>query len=245
MAKYTRLLTPIALSATLLIGLAQFGAAKTSSQPNESQIAATAANTAPSKDKAATTGTTTDLAVDAAALKKEEQQLRQMGEAIKRTKRASMDLIGECTQPIEMMGEIDIIGQDVIPIMPATAEGFGTQYNPPRPKYIKFHMTQLAGCIPILQDDIDTLVIPDSEKEVAQQPLQDLKGLMNDLQMHYKKLSELTKTDGDYNQLQITSEARGIDACCKDIDVARKKLLHEDLKQEREDAKLQRQQSKK
>ncbi|MBX9690119.1 MAG: hypothetical protein K2X27_25635 [Candidatus Obscuribacterales bacterium] len=182
-------------------------------------------------------------AQEIASLKQEQIQLRRMGEAIKRTRRAALDLIGECTQPIEMMGEIDIIGQDVIPIMPATAEGFGNQYIPPRPKYIKLHMDQLESLVPILQDDLDNLKIPDSEKDAASQPLQDIKGYMSDLRGHFKKLENLTKTD-DYDQPSLTNEARGMDASCKGIDAARKKLLHEESQTERKEEKIEKNEAK-
>jgi hypothetical protein len=209
-----------------------------------------AAAAAPAKSTDTTSGAKNAGSSDAsptaqvATLKQEQIQLRQMAEAIKRVNRAGFDIIGECTQPVEMMGEIDIIGMDVIPIMPATAEGFANQYVPPRSKYIKLHMSQLAGAVPILQDEINNLVIPPAEKDYAAQPLADLKGLMQDTQMHMKKLQDLTKVDDDYNVLEITSEARGIDACCKDMNKARHKLLHEDDKAQRKEEKLEREQEK-
>lgn len=179
-----------------------------------------------------------------AALKTEQTQLKQMGEAIRRTNRAALDVITECTQPIEMMGEIDIIGQDIIPIMPATAEGFGNHYMPPRPKYVNLHMAQLSSIVPILQDEIDKLVIPPAEKDLAAQPLEDLKGCFSDLQMHLKKLQDATTNKTDYDVLVLTSAARGIDSCCKCIDGARKKLLHDDSQVQRQELKEQKMESK-
>lgn len=216
-------------------------------QSKSSDIAAAAAGTAAKAtdtSSSANSSAKNSAAAELATLKQEQIQLRRMAEAIRRVNRVGMDIIGECTQPLEMMGEIDIIGMDVIPIMPATSEGFAKQYVPPRSKYIKLHMGQLAATVPVLQDDIDTLAVPADEKEYATQPLADLKGIMQDLQMHMKKLQDLTKIDDDYNVLEITSEARGVDACCKDIEKARKQLLHEEDKQERKEEKLERQQEK-
>ena len=167
-----------------------------------------------------------------------------MAESIKRTKRAGIDLIGECTQPVEMSGEIDIIGQDVIPILPATFEGFAQSYIAPRPKYIKLHMNQFGALIPILQEDVNNLLVPDSEKAYAAQPLQDLSGYLNDLRQHYKKLLDLTKSE-DYDQVAICNESRGIDTGCKGIDSARKKLLHEDVKIEHQEEKIEKGESHK
>lgn len=196
-------------------------------------------------DNASTAGAAADTpAAELAALKTEQTQLRQMGEAVKRTNRASLDIIGECTQPIEMMGEIDIIGQDIIPIMPATAEGFGNHYMPPRPKYINLHMAQLNSIVPILQDEIDKLVIPPAEKAIAAQALEDLRGCMGDLQLHVKKLQDATVNKTDFDVLVLTSEARGIDSCCKCIEEARKKLLHDDAQVQRQEQKEEKKQEK-
>ena len=237
---YSPLLT-LASCGTLVLGLSIIPDAIAAQPSDTSKPAATQpAATQPG----VTTGNTDAAAVQITGLKQEQIQLRRMGEAVKRTRRAGLDIIGECTQPIEMMGEIDIIGQDVIPIMPATAEGFGNSYMPPRPKYVNLHMSQLETLIPILQDDIDHVVIPDSEKDFAVQPMQDLNGYMNDIKLHFQKLKSLTAAD-NYDQVLLTSEARGIDASCKAIDAARKKLLHEDSVIERKEEKLERSEQKK
>lgn len=162
-----------------------------------------------------------------------ERQLRMMGEAIKRVRRAAGDLASECTQPVEMMGEIDIIGTDVIPIMPATAEGFGNQYIPPRPKYVNLHMSQLSSLIPILEDDMQTLNIPDPEKDYAAPLLADAKNYLGDVKKHFETLQTLTKPGTDYDASAIVSECRGIHASTGQIDGDRKKLLHEDKKLEK------------
>ncbi len=190
-------------------------------------------------EKSSTTGSTTADTIN--TLKTEQQQLRRMGEAVKRTKRAALDLIQECTQPVEMMGEIDIIGQDVIPIMPATAEGFGGNYAPPRPKYIDLHMSQLNAIVPILQDEVKTLSIPEEEKEFAKQPLEDLNGNMGDMLLHLKKLQALTKSVEDWNVQEMLSESKGIISTVKELDSARKKLLHIDEVLEKKEEKLERQ----
>lgn len=170
---------------------------------------------------------------DQAVAKDEEQQLRRMGEAIKRIKRAAMDLIGECTQPMQMMGEIDIIGTDVIPIMPMTAEGFGGQYLPPRPKYVRLHMGQFEDLEPILRDEIKNLSVPPEEKEFAAPLLASMNELMEDIKIHYDRLEASTKGT-EYDQLLITNEARALHKAAGDIDKLRKKLLHEDIKVEHE-----------
>lgn len=164
----------------------------------------------------------------------EERQLRMMGEAIKRLRRAAGDLAAECTQPVEMTGEIDIIGTDVIPIMPATAEGFGNQYIPPRPKYVNLHMSQLAAIIPILEDDLNTLTIPDPEKDFATPLMAEMKNALGDVKKSYATLQTLTAKVGDYDATAIVNQCRAIHTSSSAIDSGRKKLLHEDKKIEKE-----------
>ncbi|MBY0357211.1 MAG: hypothetical protein K2W82_04350 [Candidatus Obscuribacterales bacterium] len=184
----------------------------------------------------AATAVTTNAAQTLAISKTEEQQLRRIGEAMKRTKRAADDMVMECTQPVEMLGEIDIIGTDVIPIMPATAEGFGTDYMPPRPKYVNLHMQQLAGMIPILQDEISTLTIPDQEKEFAAPHLQDLNLRMDKIRQSFNNLQALCASV-PYDRSQMASESQNIDTQIKTMDQTRKKLLHEDLQVEKQEKK--------
>lgn len=226
------------------LSLVQFSAHHQACTAAEEEKVAAAKNAAASDAKSSADADPNSPKAQLSALKTEEQQLRRMGEAVKRTRKAAMDIINECTQPVEMMGEIDIIGQDIIPIMPQTAEGFGNQYVPPRPKYINLHMSHLSALVPILQDDIDQLIIPPDEKAFAEQPLQDLKGNMSDLQRHLKKLQDLTNNTTDYDLPSLMSSTRGVESACRGIDSARKKLLHEDIKLEHQEQKLDRQQEK-
>lgn len=248
MARNTKLLgsfITLSVCISLLPAAMQSASAGAERISNKQVAAATSPKDSAPAAAPATTGNTGGAAAIVATLKTEQQQLRRMGEAVKRTKRASGDLQMECTQPVEMMGEIDIIGQDVIPIMPATAEGFGNQHMPPRPKYINLHMAQLAALVPILQEDISSLTIPDVEKDAAAGPLEDLQGNMDDLNKHYARLVEITKDKVDYNVQELMSAARGIDSCCKGIDMARKKLLHEDTKLEKVEEKAEKDEAKK
>ena len=247
MANDTRLFGAF-LTLSLCISLqaaADAGAERIKAQEQVAAATAAAPKDSSASAAPATTDSTTGAAAVVATLKTEQTQLRAMGEAVKRTKRASGDLLMECTQPVEMMGEIDIIGQDVIPIMPATAEGFGNNYAPPRPKYINLHMAQLSSLVPILADDIKSLKIPDVEKDTAAGPLEDLQGNMDDLNKHYARLVEITKDKTDYNIQELMSAARGIDSCCKGIDMARKKLLHEDARLEKQEEKAVKTEGKK
>lgn len=186
------------------------------------------------------TGATTSLGTSpsqsqllSTSAKQTEQQLRRFGEVIKRLKRATVDLASECTQPVEMAGEIDIIGADVIPIMPQTAEGFGGQYIPPRPKYINLHMGQIDQLMPILHDDLASLNIPDQEKDFAAPIIADINSTLKDVVVSYKNLKGLT-IGPDYDQTAISDECNKLLDSVKKIDNGRKKLLKEDRKEERQ-----------
>lgn len=196
----------------------------------------------------ATAGNTMNEAAQIDELKTEQTLLRQMAEAIRHTRRPVIDMLKECLQPLAPQsrgvgGELDIREGDIIPDIPNLAELAG-KYAPPRKKYMKLFMAQLSSMIPLLQDEIDNLVIPDSEKEFAAQPLEDIDGYMGDIEQYIKKLKSIAKS-GDFNQVPTINQCRGLDASCKAIDEARKKLLHVDETTERKDEKLEKQESKK
>lgn len=196
----------------------------------------------------ATTGNAPDAATQVTELKKEQTMLKEMAEAIKRTRRTVIDMINECLKPLvppnagTAGGELDIREGDIIPEIPTMAE-FAGKYAPPRKKYMKVFMAQLTSMIPILQDEIDNLEIPPSEKEFAAQPLEDIDGYMGDIELHFKKLKAIAKS-GNFNQVSTINECRGLAASCKSVDDARKKLLHVDETTERKDEKLEKKEGK-
>ena len=216
-----------ALAITLIVGALPVSAADKSDKSAKSDKKVSVAQPSAQSSAAAANP------VKAAAIN-EERQLRMMGEAIKRLRRSASDLASECSQPLEMMGEIDIIGTDVIPIMPATAEGFGNQYIPPRPKYVNLHMGHLGDLIPILEDDLNTLTIPDAEKDAATPLLADALSSLADVKKRYATLQSLTVKGTDYDANAIVNECQAIHKATGQIDSDRKKLLHEDKKIEKE-----------
>ncbi len=155
-----------------------------------------------------------------------EVQLKRMGEGIHRVKTAACDLTRECSQQDEMMGgEIDFIGTDVIPIMPATAEGFGPpQYLPPRKKYVDLHMTQLTQLIPILQDDINSITLADADEKAKAAPsLTNIGSLMKDINVHVANLKSLTVAP-PYDNAGIVNEATAVHQDVSQIDKLRKEI---------------------
>lgn len=236
MTKSERNLSTLVLMA--IAGVIGCGAVNAAPDTSTTAAATTPSNTSPAAPAASTPAAPATVAGTVANYKTEEQQLRRMAEAIKRVRRTGLDIIGECTQPLEMIGEIDIIGQDIIPIMPATAEGFGQQYIPPRPKYVKLHVDQLAALLPILKDEIDTLVIPEEEKQTAAKPIADMRGNLDDLGLQLATAQKMVAAE-DYNQFNLTNVGRGIDSACKNIEIARKQLLHEEVRLEKKEEKIE------
>jgi hypothetical protein len=156
-----------------------------------------------------------------------ETQIRTMGEAIHRMKRATSDLVAECTREDSMVGgEIDFIGTDIIPIMPATAEGFGGPvYLPPRKKYIDLHMTQIAGLLPILNDDVTGMpALNDDERAKEAPDLSQMMALMKDIKAHYEKLQALTNLP-PYDAATIANEATSIHQDVNQVDKLRKDIF--------------------
>lgn len=156
-----------------------------------------------------------------------ETQIRTMGEAIHRLKRATSDLNAECTREDSMVGgEIDFIGTDIIPIMPATAEGFGGPiYLPPRKKYIDLHMNQIAGLLPILNDDVTGMpALNDDERAKEAPDLSQMTVLMKDIKTHYEKLQALTNSP-PYDAATIANEATSIHQDVNQVDKLRKDIF--------------------
>lgn len=154
-------------------------------------------------------------------------QLKRMGEATHRLKKAANDLIVECVQPYEFAGEIEFIGSDVIPILPNTTEGYNVQYMPPRAKYVNLAMQSLDSLIPILQDDISTLNMPISANTDDRTLVGNMNNGLTNIQEHYSNLEKIVKEAPPYKQELMVKEAKAIIELDKEIDELRKKLYHQ------------------
>jgi hypothetical protein len=155
-----------------------------------------------------------------------ERQLKDLSEALHRGRRASVDLIAECQRENEVMGgEIDFVGTDIIPIIPATAEGLGgAQYLPPRPKYINLHMTQLSAIMPLLQDEINGIKAPDADEATAIAPMMaEVKQVWADAQKQYAALGPLTSSL-PYDTNGIVDTANALNKDLERIDKLRRDI---------------------
>lgn len=169
---------------------------------------------------AAATPLTPEMTADQKAI----QELRELGQVVHHLHQASNDLASEVSQPVEMMGEIDMIGGQVIPIMPATAEGFGpTQYLPPRKKYLNLYMAHIANLLPLLNDEINTLVVPSAAAATVSPMVAQLKQWSADIQQNYTTLQGLTAGPSYVNQ-DIRSQAMAMTDAVKAIEKVRRDI---------------------
>lgn len=154
-----------------------------------------------------------------------ERQLRDLSQAIHTARHEASGLVIECQRENAVEGgEIDFIGTDIIPIIPATAEGFGNQYLPPRPKYINLHMSNLNNAMPLVQDEINALKAPDADEAArVAQYITEMKSLYADAQKHLAALQPLT-TALPYDQQNIASEATALSKSLEQIDKLKKEM---------------------
>lgn len=161
------------------------------------------------------------------------QELRELGQVVHHIHQTSNDLATEASQPIDMVGEIDIIGGQVIPILPATAEGFGpTQYMAPRKKYLDLYMAHLSNLLPLLNDEINTLVVPAYAQGTVSPMVAKMKSWAADIQQDYTALQASTAGPKFVNK-DIRTQADAITETIKGID----KLRHDIYKEMRRDEK--------
>lgn len=155
------------------------------------------------------------------------QELRELGQVIHHVHQASNDLASEVSQPFDMMGEIDVIGGQVIPIMPATAEGFGaTQYVPPRKKYLDLYMSHLGNLLPLLNDEINSLVVPAGAQQTISPMVAKMKTWSGDVQQNYAALQPMV-AGPNYVNKDIRTQANAITDTMKAIEKLRRDIYKE------------------
>jgi hypothetical protein len=155
------------------------------------------------------------------------QELRELGQVAHHIHQASNDLASEVSQPEDMMGEIDIIGGQVIPIMPATAEGFGpTEYLPPRKNYLDLYMNHLANLLPLLNEEINTLAVPDEAKVAVSPMVAKMKTWAGDIQQCYTALQGLT-AGPNYANKDIRTQAMSMTESIKGVEKLRRDIYKE------------------
>lgn len=159
-------------------------------------------------------------------LKISERQLRDLSEAVHNARHATSLLVTECSRENDVIenGEIDFIGTDIIPIIPATSEGYAPSWLPPRPKYLKMHMDQLANALPLLQDELTSLHAPDADEQAKVLPFTtEMQHLYASALQHYTALGPLT-TKEPIDRDGIVREATAMNKDLEEIDKMKKDM---------------------
>jgi hypothetical protein len=149
--------------------------------------------------------------------------LNALAKTLGQLKHTDTDLYNEATRQIaNLVEEPEIIAGTVIYIPVNFTTG---DYLPMRKKWVEYYMTQLAKLIPIVQEDIDAVLIPDDKAEKADEYITQLKAEIQDIQNQYQILIQLT-AGPNYNQTAIAAICHNIDHDIKQMDESRKKAFH-------------------
>ncbi len=129
--------------------------------------------------------------------------LRQMGDSLKKTERAGLELMGEATrQDYISVGDPNIVGTIIIPALPDNMMAVGP-YLPLRPKWVDYYLDQIGKLIPMYAELTDALVMPDNVKAQATQLLDQMRPLFMDAKEHYLALLDMSKDLKDVKNSRV------------------------------------------
>jgi hypothetical protein len=174
----------------------------------------------------ATPGNAVSKKDDQSPLQISERQLRDLSEAVHNARHATAMLVTECSRENDTVvnGEIDFVGTDIIPILPATASGYASSFLPPRAKYLKMHMDQLANAMPLLQEEISALKAPDADEQRLVAPFTvEMQKSYASAQQHFVALGPLTTTQ-PFDRDGIAREATAMNKDLEQIDKLKKDM---------------------
>lgn len=191
---------------------------------NTKSIAQAPAIDSTSADSPSTTSTSKPLQGSVVKTVKEAQLgLNTLAKTLGQLKHSDTDLYNEATrQMANLIEEPEIIAGTVIYIPVNFTTG---NYLPMRKKWVDYYMTQLAKLMPMLEEDIDAILIPDDKVEKADEYMTQMRGDIEDIQNQFKILTQLT-LGPNYNQNAIAAICHNIDHDIKQMDEARKKAFH-------------------
>jgi len=149
--------------------------------------------------------------------------LNALAKTLGQLKHSDTDLYNEATrQMANLIEEPEIIAGTVIYIPVNFTTG---DYLPMRKKWVDYYMTQLAKLVPMLQEDVDAILIPDDRVEKADEYMTQMNGDIQDIQNQFKILLQLA-IGPNYNQTAIAAICHNIDHDIKQMDESRKKAFH-------------------
>lgn len=156
-------------------------------------------------------------------VKEAQMGLNTLAKTLGQLKHTDTDLYNEATRQIaNLIEEPEIIAGTVIYIPVNFTTG---DYLPMRKKWVDYYMTQMAKLVPMLEEDVDAILIPDDRAEKADEYMTQMKGDIQDIQNQYQILVQLA-AGPNYNQNAIAAICHNIDHDIKQMDESRKKAFH-------------------
>ncbi len=156
-------------------------------------------------------------------VKEAQTGLNVLAKTLGQLKHTDTDLYNEATRQVaNLIEEPEIIAGTVIYIPVNFTTG---DYLPMRKKWVEYYMTQLANLVPMVQEDIDAILIPDDKEEKADEYMTQMKAEVQDIENQYKILVQLA-VGPIYNQNAIAAICHNIDHDIKQMDESRKKAFH-------------------
>ena len=156
-------------------------------------------------------------------VKEAQMGLNTLAKTLGQLKHADTELYNEATRQVaNLIEEPEIIAGTVIYIPVNFTTG---DYLPMRKKWVEYYMTQLANLVPMVQEDIEAILIPDDKEEKADEYITQMKGEIQDIQNGYQILQKLA-VGPIYNQNAIAAICHNIDHDIKQMDESRKKAFH-------------------
>lgn len=198
------------LSLLVALSVVPSAIAADSSSSSSSSSAAPASNPPASSGSSTNATSNTALQGSVKALDVEAAEgLRQMGDALKKMQRASLELMGECTrQNYISVGDPDVVGTIIIPALPDPSGMMAIgPYLPIREKWMDYYLDQIGKLIPIYASLVDGLILPDGVRTQGTAQLDTMRPLFEDARARYLTLLNMSKDLKTMKNMTIAKEA--------------------------------------
>lgn len=146
--------------------------------------------------------------------------LKEIGDLCHHIKGAAKNLASETEQPnFVYVGNPDMMGSGLIQTTGTLAN---PGYLPPRPKWVKFHMSHLTELLPELKTEVQSLQGTATVSGAAEL-VADMQNELTNAKSYFKKLVAETKGP-KYDSMGIQEDSNGMGVVAENIDKDRKDL---------------------
>ena len=152
-----------------------------------------------------------------------EDGLKKIGATSGSLESSAMRVFGEANRKdtITVRGPNVINGSVIIPAIPNPSGTMQFGQLPPREKFMRSFMNQIAYNVELLQNEIDALILPDNKSPQLEQAWSQIRASMDQVQAHLAELKSLTEGT-KYDTDRISREASGVYQGARKIDKLRK-----------------------